>query len=161
MVKDPWWKGTRGEWYVVLQFVLFGLLFTAPFVWPTPGWPSPWGMAARVAGVLFGLVGIALIAGGLRNLGANLTAVPHPKDDAYLVQDGAYRYVRHPIYSGIIFGGFGWALLMNSWPALLVAAVLFVFFDVKTRREERFLAAKFPDYDAYRGRVRKLVPFIY
>lgn len=161
MEKHAWWKGHRGEWYVVVQFILFGLLFAAPRLLPTTAWPAPWAAAARVAGVGLGLVGAALIAGGLLHLGSNLTAVPHPKDDAVLVRHGSYRIVRHPIYSGIVFGAFGYGLLQTNWPALVVAAALLLFFDLKTRREESALLAKFPDYAHYRSGVRKLIPFIY
>ncbi|RPI93163.1 MAG: isoprenylcysteine carboxylmethyltransferase family protein, partial [Chloroflexi bacterium] len=44
---------------------------------------------------------------------------------------------------------------------LIYAGLLFVFFDIKTRREERWLARKFPEYAGYQQRVRKLIPFIY
>ena len=44
---------------------------------------------------------------------------------------------------------------------LIYAGVLLAFFDVKSRREERWLTEKFPDYAAYRTRVHKLIPFVY
>jgi protein-S-isoprenylcysteine O-methyltransferase Ste14 len=72
-----------------------------------------------------------------------------------------YGVVRHPIYSGLIFGAVGWALINASLLTLVYAIILFVFFDIKSRREERWLARKFPAYDEYRRRVRKLVPFVY
>ena len=78
-----------------------------------------------------------------------------------LVQRGAYGIVRHPIYSGLITGAFGWALLNTSVVTLIYASVLLVFFDIKSRREERWLARKFPEYAAYQRRVRKLIPFVY
>jgi protein-S-isoprenylcysteine O-methyltransferase Ste14 len=87
--------------------------------------------------------------------------VPHPKEDASLVEHGAYRIVRHPIYSGIILGAFGWALLVNSAITLVLAAVLLLFFDIKSRREEQWLGDKFDGYAAYQQRVRKLLPFLY
>jgi protein-S-isoprenylcysteine O-methyltransferase Ste14 len=161
-MNNGWWKGKRGEWYVVLQFILFALVFTAPFVTSQfSGWPDPWAMVGQVLGFLFIIVGGMLALAGLVSLGRNLAAVPHPKDDANLVEYGAYKIVRHPIYSGIILGAFGWALLMNSFLTLFLAAILFLFFDIKSRREEKWLAAKFKDYPAYQQRVRKLVPFVY
>ena len=44
---------------------------------------------------------------------------------------------------------------------MAIAGVLFVFFDVKARREEAWLVAAFPGYAAYRRRVRKLIPLVY
>lgn len=155
-----WWRGRRGEWYVVVQFILFGVLFAMPFL-VDGGWSAPWSTIGRLAGVVLAVAGAGLILTGLGSLGSNLQAVPHPKDDASLVVTGPYKIVRHPIYSGIVLGGFGWALFMNSLAALIVAVVLFFFFDIKTRREERYLGLKFVDYGAYQARVRKLLPFIY
>jgi protein-S-isoprenylcysteine O-methyltransferase Ste14 len=159
--KSSWWKGERGEWYVVIQFILFGIVLVLPFLFERTTWPEPWITVARVVGIALGFIGAELIVSGVIRLGNNLTAVPHPKDDATFVTSGAYKYVRHPIYSGILFLAFAWGLLLSSWPTLAAAAVLFLFFDLKTRREERFLAAKFPQYADYQRRVRKLVPFIY
>jgi protein-S-isoprenylcysteine O-methyltransferase Ste14 len=110
--------------------------------------------------VLSGL-GALLAFAGLFSLGRNLTAVPHPKDDAVFVERGAYRLVRHPIYSGIILGAVGWGLLTNSLLVLLLSAGLLLFLDIKSRREEQWLNAKFAEYAGYQQRVRKLIPFIY
>jgi len=69
--------------------------------------------------------------------------------------------VRHPLYSGILFMAFGWSLYANSFVGLAFDVLLLVFFDRKAAREEAWLAEKFPDYAAYRRRVKKLVPWIY
>lgn len=103
-----------------------------------------------------------LLAGaGMFRLGANLTALPHPKDDAVMVETGPYRLVRHPIYSGGILAALGWGLWVHGWLTLGYSLLLFLFFDLKSRREERWLSDQFPGYAAYRQRVRKLVPFFY
>jgi protein-S-isoprenylcysteine O-methyltransferase Ste14 len=65
------------------------------------------------------------------------------------------------MYSGAILIAFGWALLIHNWLAIGTALVLFVLFDIKSRREEAWLKEKFPGYVAYQQRVRKLVPLIY
>ena len=56
---------------------------------------------------------------------------------------------------------FGWGLVAASPAALVVAGILGVFFDVKTRREEAWLLETYPAYAEYRRRVRKLVPLVY
>jgi protein-S-isoprenylcysteine O-methyltransferase Ste14 len=161
MRRPAWWNGARGEWYVVAQFVLFGLIGLAPFVPGQSAWAGPWSLVARVAGLLLGLAGFMLAMAGLLGLGANLSVLPHPKDDASLVQSGAYGLVRHPIYAGLIQSAFGWGLLTNSWLALAGALALLLLFDLKARREEAWLAARFPGYREYQQRVRKFLPFIY
>ena len=162
MLKQPWWKGVKGEWYVVIQFILFGLVAFAPPALPGwPAWIAPWVTIGRVAGLLLGAVGGLLAFAGVFNLGSNLTAVPHPKEDAHMVEHGAYRWVRHPIYSGLILGAFGLALLRGGWLSLLYALILFIFFDIKSRREEQWLRERYVDYATYQERVRKLIPFVY
>lgn len=158
----PWWHGTRGEWYVVAQGALLALVALGPRQWAgVPTWPAEWsgvstmvGVALMAGGGLFGALGGA-------HLGRNLTAVPRPKQDANLVDTGAYAWVRHPIYCGLIVAAFGWALWVNSWLTVGYAVVLAIFFDIKARREERWLSEKFPGYAAYQRRVKKLIPFVY
>ena len=94
-------------------------------------------------------------------LGSNLTAVPYSKEEGTLIETGPYRLVRHPIYCGIILIAFGWALLVHGWLTLGYAFIMLVFFDIKSRREEKWLKAKYPGYEAYQKRVRKLIPFVY
>jgi protein-S-isoprenylcysteine O-methyltransferase Ste14 len=160
---NPKYKwGMRGEWYVAIQLLLFALIFFLPIVAPNMvEWSSPWDMIGIGLGVVLALFGSFVILAGVLSLGQNLTAVPYPKEDAVLVESGAFRFVRHPIYSGIILGSLGWGLLTNSLLTLLLAMVLFIFFDVKSRREEQWLREKYADYTAYQTRVRKLIPLIY
>jgi protein-S-isoprenylcysteine O-methyltransferase Ste14 len=160
--RPPWWKGSRGEWFVVAQGALFLLVLFGPRHWPglvtvTAGVA----LAATVAGIVLLAGGAALALAALLNLGRNLTPLPYPKADGQFVERGAYRLVRHPIYAGGIAAAFGWALLVHGILTLGYAAVLLIFFDVKSRREERWLRAKYPEYESYRKRVRKLIPFVY
>jgi protein-S-isoprenylcysteine O-methyltransferase Ste14 len=162
MGHPPWWKNTRGEWYVIVQTMLFSLIAFGPdWIGLRLDLPETARMIAQALGAILGGAGLLLALAGLFWLGNNLSPLPHPKDDATLVQTGAYRVVRHPIYSGLIIGATGWGLINISVMTLIYALILFVFFDVKSRREERWLSQKFPEYAAYRRRVRKLIPFIY
>ena len=160
--KAPWWQGPRGEGYVVIQFILFGVIFFAPK--SLPGWPvwvSPWSMLGVILGLVVGTIGGLLILAGLLSLGRNLTAVPRPIENGQMVRSGPYQFVRHPIYSGIIIGAFGYGLLQNGFLTLIYALILFVFFDIKSRREEAWLSDKYEDYPVYQQQVKKLIPFIY
>ncbi len=158
----PWWKGTHGEWYVVAQAVLGVLVIFGPRTctgWTA--WVHPYTQISSIAGGILCLVGGLLFVAGIRELGSNLTAVPFPKAQATLVESGPYRFVRHPMYSGAAIAALGWALLVQGWLTIGYAIILFLFFDVKSRREEQWLKEKFSGYETYRSRVRKLIPFIY
>jgi protein-S-isoprenylcysteine O-methyltransferase Ste14 len=158
----PWWKGARGEWFVVVQVLLIGLVFLGPRTMSgQPAWPFPLPHACSVVGGALMVVGGVLFVVGLVRLGRGLTPLPYPKDGAELIQTSPFALVRHPIYSGGLVLALGWALYVQGWLTLGYVVVLFVFLDVKSRREERWLAEKFPAYAAYQRRVRKLVPFVY
>ncbi len=160
--KHPWWQGPRGEGYVIIQFMLFGIIFFAPRNLPgLVKWAAPWSTIGVVVGLLLGVIGAILVISGLLSLGQNLTAVPRPKENGSMVASGAYRVVRHPIYSGIIIGSFGWALLQNGLLTLVYAFILFFFFDIKSRREELWLFEKYDGYAQYQQQIKKLLPFIY
>jgi protein-S-isoprenylcysteine O-methyltransferase Ste14 len=159
---QPWWKNARGEWYAVAQILIFALILFGP---AGPDWhpdlPAPVHIILLAGGLALGMLGFGLVAAGYMVLGSNLSILPHPKNGATLVQTGVYGMVRHPMYSGVIVAAVGWALLNSSLMTSVYAAVLFVFFDAKSRREERWLTRQFPEYAAYCTRVHKLIPWIY
>ena len=147
---------------MALQGVLFLVIMAAPWIAPASDVHLSAAIdALRIAGGALIAAGALIAVAGALSLGKNLTPLPHPVDSATLVESGAYRLVRHPIYSGLCLAAIGWALWCNSAITLLCAAVLFVFFDIKSRREERWLAERFANYADYRRRVKKLVPFVY
>ena len=158
----PWWRGARGEWLVVGQVFLIGLVFLGPrTVFDQSTWPFPFPHAFAVVGGVLILVGGVFLLAGLLRLGRGLTPLPYPKDGAEFIQTGPFALVRHPMYSGGLVLALGWALFVQGWLTLGYVLALFVFLDVKSRREEKWLAQKFPAYAAYQQRVRKLIPFVY
>jgi protein-S-isoprenylcysteine O-methyltransferase Ste14 len=107
------------------------------------------------------VLGVVIAAVGVRDLGPSLTPLPHPKDDSHLIQTGIYRWVRHPIYVGVIVSALGWALFAASLLALAFTAALAVFLDLKARREEVWLRERYPIYVHYARRVKRFVPGVY
>ncbi|HET7676471.1 MAG TPA: isoprenylcysteine carboxylmethyltransferase family protein [Candidatus Limnocylindrales bacterium] len=157
--------GPRGEGWLALQLVLLGLVFVTGLPGALEGAFSLAGgstLAARVL-VAAGLVvaGLVLAVWGTLALGRSFAALPQPPPGAELVESGPYRWVRHPIYLGLLVGSLGWGVLAGSLVTLGLTMALAVLLDLKARREEAWLAARFPDYADYRRRTRRLVPFLY
>jgi len=148
--------GKRGEGWFLLQLVFFALILFAPDIVPLslPLWLRLLGLAIIAVGGVFG-------TGGVLALGRNLTPFPKPIAGGQLVTSGVYGWVRHPIYTGLILGTLGWSLWRANLIGIGLAFALFVFFDLKSRREERWLMEAYPGYTEYRRRVRKLIPFVY
>jgi protein-S-isoprenylcysteine O-methyltransferase Ste14 len=125
--------------------------------------PAWGGIALEIlalVGLMLIMAGIILVARGTRDLRQAMTPLPHPRDDAQLVETGIYARVRHPIYGGVILGAFGWGLLTASLVSLALAVVTLGFFVLKSAREEAWLTEAFPGYAAYRRRTRRFIPWI-
>jgi protein-S-isoprenylcysteine O-methyltransferase Ste14 len=147
----------RGWGWILVQLVIFALILWAPSGRMLP-LPSP----LRWAGLLLILVAAWLGTGGLLALGPALSIFPEPRAGGRLVAGGVYARVRHPIYGGLVLGSLGLALWRGSLTGLLLVLVLLVFFDRKSRHEERRLEARFPTYAVYRRQVgKRLLPWIY
>ena len=82
------------------------------------------------------------------------------KAEPELVTSGPYRFVRHPIYSGLLAGVLGTALVTNLI-GLIIVAILVGYFYYCASVEEKNLTAIFPTaYPAYRNSTKMLVPFV-
>lgn len=83
---------------------------------------------------------------------------PEPSQEAVLKTGGLYRYVRHPIYSGVLLLGAGIALTSGSLIAAGAAVLLFIDLSIKARLEERFLRERFENYADYALRTPRFFP---
>jgi protein-S-isoprenylcysteine O-methyltransferase Ste14 len=120
---------------------------------PTPS--IEW-LAATI--VLFGLC-VTLWA--RLTLGRNWSGSVTFKQDHELIERGPYRYVRHPIYTGLLMMALGTALLNARSSRFVVCGILLVGLWLKLRAEEQLLTRHFPEaYPRYRQRVRALIPFV-
>lgn len=119
---------------------------------PGGWWPGALGLAVTVAGV-------ALACWSRHLLGRNWSGGVQIKHDHELIEDGPYRHVRHPIYTGLLLAVCGAACRVGEVRGLVALAVVGVSFWIKLRYEERFLIDQFGErYLAYMRRTRALVP---
>jgi protein-S-isoprenylcysteine O-methyltransferase Ste14 len=133
--------------------VYSGTVLDQSFV-PSSLWIVWLGLLMTIAGLLFACWARAI-------LGRNWSGVVQLKQDHELIEAGPYRYVRHPIYSGLLLAFLGTALMIGEWRALLALAIIAASFWRKLRLEERWLGEYFGDaYTDYMRRVKALVPRI-
>ena len=150
--------GPRGEGWVVAQVALGLVIAVAGIV--GPGWGDPAASRSSSRGSAIGAAGQVLFVAGIVGLGGALTPFPKPSEGAALRVDGVYRRARHPIYGGVLLVALAWSLVLSPL-ALVPSALLLVVLELKSRYEESMLAERYPEYDAYRRRVRwRFVPWV-
>lgn len=80
----------------------------------------------------------------------------------HVITGGPYRYVRHPMYVGVIIAFIGLPLALGSWWALIPGGLLVLTFIYRTWQEDRFLAASLPGYAEYVQQTRyRLLPGVW
>jgi len=151
----------KGGWWVVAQFIFIPAGAVAAIIWAGPPSSGILQIVLRVAAGLLLVAGLLMAGLGAARLGRNLTAFPRPIASSFLVKSGVYGLARHPIYTGVICLVASLACAFDSWVGAGLTVLVFVFFDLKSRREEAWLLEKFADYKGYQSRVKKLIPFVY
>jgi len=119
---------------------------------------DPWRAALGL--VLFAL-GLGFAVWARVHIGRNWGTPMSQKDEPELVSSGPYRWVRHPIYTGILLAGVGTAVAL-SWQWLAAVALAAVYLVYSATVEERYLTKELPDtYPAYQHSTKMLVPFVF
>ena len=116
--------------------------------------PSP----LRTAGQVMRWVGLAAVVIGALRLGRAASVHPEPTSRAALRTGGPYRFVRHPIYSGVLLFAAGIAATAGSVLAVLAFGALVGLLSLKARFEERLLARRFAGYAEYARVTPRFVP---
>ncbi len=147
----------RGGGWVLGQSVLLLAVAVLAVVFRSPDRQ----LVLTIAGAILLLMSVGIGGAGAIGLGRGLTPYPKPAPTVQLVQRGIYSRIRHPLYTSVMAGALGWALIWQSWPALVTGLGLMLFLDSKARREERWLREKFVEYSEYAKRVRRFVPGVY
>lgn len=110
-------------------------------------------------GVVVATMGSALLISMFRSLGHNLTDTVETRAAAEFVRRGPYRYIRNPMYTGVLVFSAGLGLALGSIYVALFGAAAFAMLAVRTRREEKFLLARFgARYESYMRKVGRFFP---
>ena len=113
------------------------------------------------AGIALTYLGVAVAIWARYCLGEYWSARVTLKEGHQLIRSGPYAFVRHPIYTGMLLGCVGAALVAGEWRGILAVALLLAAHSRKALREERLLATEFgEEYASYRGCTGFLFPRI-
>lgn len=112
-----------------------------------------------VSGLCLTVLGAALAIVSRVLLGRNWSATVQLKQEHELITTGPYRFVRHPIYTGLLLMFLGNALMVGDCRGLLAVAIVLASFWRKLRLEEAWLSERFGEpYRLYQSRTKALIP---
>ena len=146
--------------YMVPVVAAYVLMFTrhAGNAWlqlqllPDNLWVQALGIAITVAGLAFAVWARIY-------LGANWSSSVTVKVGHELVRNGPYRWVRHPIYSGLVLAMLGTAVANRQVRGMIAVLLTFVGFTIKSRIEERAMVMTFgPQYEEYSRNTGGILP---
>jgi len=110
-------------------------------------------------GLCLVVLGIAVSVAARVWLGGNWSGTVTLKQDHELIRTGPYRWVRHPIYTGLLLAVLGSAIALGEWRGAVGLALIAAALLRRIAIEERFLIQQFgAGYLGYRAEVAALVP---
>jgi protein-S-isoprenylcysteine O-methyltransferase Ste14 len=132
---------------------LLALMLALHFALPLAQWNRG---ATRWWGIPFTIAGVLLLAAALERFASRTTRNPFEKPTV-LVTDGAFRFSRNPMYTGMLLSLVGAAIMLGSLSSLVAVPLYVAIFRARfIDHEERVLEQLFgAEYRAYRRRVRR------
>jgi protein-S-isoprenylcysteine O-methyltransferase Ste14 len=107
------------------------------------------------------LLGLGFAVWARVHLGKYWSSMPAIRVDHKLIRTGPYNLVRHPIYTGILFGVAGTAIIIGEPLGLIAFFLILVVYLWKIRMEEKYLQEEFgEDYARYKKEVPALIPLL-
>ena len=95
-------------------------------------------------------------------LGRRFSGLVAIQPEHRLVTSGLYGVIRHPSYLGLVVLVLGWGLAFRSGVGVVIAVLMLAVVLARIEAEERLLSESFgAEYDAYRSRTWRLIPYVY
>jgi protein-S-isoprenylcysteine O-methyltransferase Ste14 len=92
-------------------------------------------------------------------LGNNWSGTVTVKVEHELIRTGPYRWVRHPIYTGLILAILGTLIALDRWRGVVALPLLWIAFAIKYLKEERAMRQTFgAQYTEYRQTTGAIFP---
>ncbi len=155
---------TKARILLTLQFVGIGAVMLLPldFGPALGGWYAKlYEPTATTTYIGAGLAAMGLWVGvwAAVKMGSSFRVHPDP-NGVGLVTDGPFAYVRHPIYSALIFIALGYALSTGYIVKFAATVYLLVVLHFKAEYEEIALNMVYDEYAAYKQKTGRFIPFI-
>jgi len=143
--------------FVIAAFLLvFGKQITPPWLRIHLFQPN---LLSAVLGIALTAAGIGFAVWARFYLGANWSSNVTVKVGHALVRTGPYRFVRHPIYTGMILALLGTALQRAQVRGLIGVVLLYIGFKMKSKIEEQAMISTFgAQYDEYSRTTGAILP---
>jgi protein-S-isoprenylcysteine O-methyltransferase Ste14 len=120
------------------------------------------GEGVRWLGFLLYTVGGILRLAPVFVLGRRFSGLVAIQPEHRLVTSGLYGIIRHPSYLGLFALALGWGLAFRSGVGVIIAVLMLIVVLARIESEERLLSESFgAEYDAYRARTWRLIPYVY
>jgi protein-S-isoprenylcysteine O-methyltransferase Ste14 len=160
---SPGEREDRGNRWVIGALGLIGLLaaYLPAYTDRKEFWTLD-GDAIRWLGVALFAAGGALRIWPVFVLGRRFSGLVAIQPGHTLVTSGVYGVIRHPSYLGLFVNSVGWGLAFRSGAGVLLAPLTIPPLLARIRAEETLLRAQFgAEYDAYRARTSRLIPWLF
>ena len=154
----------RGSLGILIAFQWVGLALNFLFAWLLQAAAIPWHRTALFGtGVALILLGVALRWYAIWSLGRYFTRDVAVSADQQIVQNGPYRTIRHPAYSGTFLTMLGVGLAVTNWASLLALLTCVLAGHLyRVRVEEKALTQTIGQpYIAYMQRTWRCIPFVF
>ena len=120
------------------------------------------GEAVRWIGFLLYTAGGILRLAPVFILGRRFSGLVAIQPEHRLATGGLYAIIRHPSYLGLFILVLGWGLTFRSGVGVIIAVLMLIVVLARIQAEERLLSESFgAEYDAYRARTWRLIPYVY
>ncbi|ESA33398.1 isoprenylcysteine carboxyl methyltransferase [Leptolyngbya sp. Heron Island J] len=118
---------------------------------------------ANVLGIVIFAIALYLFWRSHHDLGKNWSPTLQVREDHTLITNGIYQSIRHPMYTAIWLWSIAQALLLTNWIAGLSGVITFgTLYFFRVGNEEKMMLEQFGEqYQAYRQRTKRLVPFLF
>lgn len=114
-------------------------------------------------GMFIAISGFLLRVVAIQQLGKAFTVDVQTAENQQLKQDGIYRVIRHPSYTGALMAFLGLAITFSNWLSLIVICIpILIAFLYRIFIEESALTLAFGKiYETYCKKTKRLIPYLY